>query len=85
MLLELKSARQDIAKLQDDNQALDIGSTKSKEAALLEVERRVQIVELEASMVDDLQNRNRELMKQIEIWQEENKILDKMHKQAWMT
>ncbi|MBA0718120.1 hypothetical protein Golax_005882 [Gossypium laxum] len=32
-------------------------------------------------MVDDLQNKNQELMKQIEICQEENKILDKMHRQ----
>jgi hypothetical protein len=31
-------------------------------------------------MVDDLQNRNQELLKQIEICQEENKILDKMHR-----
>ncbi|KAJ0764128.1 putative microtubule-associated protein [Helianthus annuus] len=32
-------------------------------------------------MVDDLQNKNQELMKQIEICQEENQILDKMHHQ----
>lgn len=77
---ELKLARQEVAKLQDDNRALD-RLTKSKEAALLEAERTVQIAELKASMVDDLQNRNQELMKQIEICQEENKILDKMHRQ----
>ena len=57
-----------IAKLQDDNRALD-RLTKSKEAALLEAERTVQIAELKASMVDDLQNRNQELMKQIDICQ----------------
>ncbi|ONM32651.1 Protein kinase family protein [Zea mays] len=34
-----------------------------------------------ASLVDDLQNKNQELMKQIEICQEENKILDRMHRQ----
>ncbi|KAI5075458.1 hypothetical protein GOP47_0009534 [Adiantum capillus-veneris] len=77
---ELKIARQEVAKLQDDNRALD-RLTKSKEAALLEAERTVQIAELKASMVDDLQNRNQELMKQIDICQEENKILDKMHRQ----
>ncbi|KAK6921598.1 Microtubule-associated protein 70 [Dillenia turbinata] len=77
---ELKLARQEIAKLQDDNKALD-RLTKSKEAALLEVERTVQIALAKASMVDDLQNKNQELMKQIEICQEENKILDKMHRQ----
>ncbi|CAI0549982.1 unnamed protein product [Linum tenue] len=77
---ELKLARQEIAKLQDDNKALD-RLTKSKEAALLEAERTVQVAMAKASMVDDLQNKNQELMKQIEICQEENKILDKMHRQ----
>ncbi|XP_010916224.1 microtubule-associated protein 70-1 isoform X2 [Elaeis guineensis] len=77
---ELKLSRQEIAKLQDDNRALD-RLTKSKEAALLEAERTVQIALAKASMVDDLQNKNQELMKQIEICQEENKILDKMHRQ----
>ena len=56
------------AKLQDDNKALD-RLTKSKEAALLEAERTVQIALAKASMVDDLQNKNQELMKQIEICQ----------------
>ncbi|CAI8605432.1 unnamed protein product [Vicia faba] len=77
---ELKLARQEIAKLQDDNRALD-RLTKSKEAALLEAERTVQFALAKASMVDDLQNKNQELMKQIEICQEENKILDRMHRQ----
>ncbi|XP_065632552.1 microtubule-associated protein 70-1-like isoform X1 [Quercus suber] len=77
---ELKLAKQEIAKLQDDNKALD-RLTKSKEAALLEAERTVQVALAKASMVDDLQNKNQELMKQIEICQEENKILDKMHRQ----
>lgn len=77
---ELKLAKQEIAKLQDDNKALD-RLTKSKEAALLEAERTVQVALAKASLVDDLQNKNQELMKQIEICQEENKILDKMHRQ----
>ncbi|XP_071707788.1 microtubule-associated protein 70-1-like isoform X2 [Rutidosis leptorrhynchoides] len=77
---ELKLARHEIAKLQDDNKALD-RLTKSKEAALLEAERTVQVALAKASLVDDLQNKNQELMKQIEICQEENKILDKMHRQ----
>uniref|UniRef100_A0A803LJK1 Uncharacterized protein n=1 Tax=Chenopodium quinoa TaxID=63459 RepID=A0A803LJK1_CHEQI len=76
---ELKIARQEIGKLQDDNKALD-RLTKSKEAALLEAERTIQSALAKASMVDDLQNKNQELMKQIEICQEENKILDKMHR-----
>ena len=57
-----------IAKLQDDNRALD-RLTKSKEAALLDAERTVQIALAKASLVDDLQNKNQELMKQIEICQ----------------
>ncbi|GAB2237437.1 hypothetical protein Droror1_Dr00015339 [Drosera rotundifolia] len=77
---ELKMARAEVAKLQDDNRALD-RLTKSKEAALLEAERTVQMALAKASLVDDLQNKNQELMKQIEICQEENKILDKMHRQ----
>ena len=57
-----------ISKLQDTNKALD-RLTKSKEAALLEAERTVEVALIKASMVDDLQNRNQELMKQIEICQ----------------
>ncbi|KAJ7976606.1 Microtubule-associated protein 70 [Quillaja saponaria] len=77
---ELKLARLEVAKLQDDNRALD-RLTKSKEAALLDAERTVEIALAKASLVDDLQNKNQELMKQIEICQEENKILDKMNRQ----
>lgn len=54
--------------MKDDNRALDL-LTKSKEAALLEAERTVQIALAKASLVDDLQNKNQELMKQIEICQ----------------
>ncbi|KAG2661372.1 hypothetical protein PVAP13_1KG502400 [Panicum virgatum] len=77
---ELKLSRQEIAKLQDDNRALD-RLTKQKEAALLEAERTVQIAMAKAALVDDMQNKNQELMKQIEICQEENKILDRLHRQ----
>ncbi|TKW20772.1 hypothetical protein SEVIR_4G110600v4 [Setaria viridis] len=77
---ELKLSRQEISKLQDDNRALD-RLTKQKEAALLEAERTVQIAMAKAAMVDDLQNKNQELIKQIEICHEENKILDKLHRQ----
>ncbi|CAE5958586.1 unnamed protein product [Arabidopsis arenosa] len=77
---ELKLARSEIGKLQEDNRALD-RLTKSKEAALLEAERTVEAAMAKAAMVDDLQNKNQELMKQIEICQEENKILDRMHRQ----
>ncbi|KAH0875365.1 hypothetical protein HID58_072727 [Brassica napus] len=77
---ELKLARSEIGKLQEDNRALD-RLTKSKEAALLDAERTIQTAMAKAALVDDLQNKNQELMKQIEICQEENKILDKMHRQ----
>ncbi|XP_047318113.1 microtubule-associated protein 70-2-like [Impatiens glandulifera] len=77
---ELKLTRLEVAKLQDDNRALD-RLTKSKEAALLEAERTVQMALAKAALVDDLQNKNQDLMKQIEICQEENRILDKMHRQ----
>ncbi|KAL3755150.1 hypothetical protein ACJRO7_002242 [Eucalyptus globulus] len=77
---ELKLARLEAARLQEDNRALD-RLTKSKEAALLDAERTIEIALAKAALVDDLQNKNQELMKQIEICQEENKILDKMHRQ----
>lgn len=77
---ELKLARLEVAKLQEDNKSLD-RLTKTKEAALLEAEHTVQIALAKASLVDDLENKNQELGKQIEICQEENKILDKMHRQ----
>ncbi|XP_052173440.1 microtubule-associated protein 70-2-like [Diospyros lotus] len=77
---ELRLARLEVVKLQDDNRALD-RLTKSKEAALLEAERTIQIALAKAALVDDLQNKNQELTKQIEICQEENRILDKMHRQ----
>ncbi|KAJ0247521.1 Microtubule-associated protein 70-2 [Hirschfeldia incana] len=77
---ELKLARSEIVKLQEDNRALD-RLTKSKEAALLDAERTIEGALAKAALVDDLQNTNQEFMKQIEICQEENKILDKMHRQ----
>nr|XP_043610422.1 microtubule-associated protein 70-1-like [Erigeron canadensis] len=77
---ELKLIRMEVSKLQDDNRALDRLS-KSKETALLEAERTVKLAMTKASMVDDLQNKNQELMKQIDICQEENRILDKMNRQ----
>ena len=59
---ELKLARQEIAKLQDDNKALD-RLTKSKEVALVDAERIIQSALGKAFMVDDLQITNQELMK----------------------
>ncbi|CAK9212635.1 unnamed protein product [Sphagnum troendelagicum] len=77
---ELKLARHEIARLQENNRALE-RLTKSKEAALVEAERTVEVAEAKATTVDCLQNQNQELLRQIEIFQEENKFLDKMHRQ----
>ncbi|MCO5595022.1 hypothetical protein L7F22_049059 [Adiantum nelumboides] len=77
---ELKLTSQEVARLQEDNRALD-RLTKTKEAALIEAERIVQIATSKASLVDDLQNKNQELMKHIDCCQEENKVLDKLHRQ----
>lgn len=61
-----------VSKLQDDNRALE-RMTKSKEAALLEAEREVHLAKVRVAHVDDLQNRNQELMKQNEICQVERR------------
>ncbi|KAF5747934.1 microtubule-associated protein 70-2-like [Tripterygium wilfordii] len=75
---ELKLSRMEAAKLQEDKRALD-RLTKSKEAALLEAERTVEIAVAKASLVDDLQNKNQELIKQIEICQGEmQQLRDKL-------
>ncbi|XP_073132123.1 microtubule-associated protein 70-1-like [Henckelia pumila] len=77
---ELKLTRLEVAKLHDENRALD-RLTKSKENALLEAEHSVQMALAKASLVDDLQNKNLELIKQIGMCKEENRILDRMHRQ----
>ena len=43
--------------------------TKSKEAALLEAEKEVHLAKVRVAHVNDLQNRNQELVKQNEICQ----------------
>ncbi|ONK78818.1 uncharacterized protein A4U43_C02F22750 [Asparagus officinalis] len=77
---EIKLLRQELSKLQDDNKALE-RLIKSKEVALLEAEKEVQVANIKAALVDDLLNKNQELTKQSDICQEEYKILDKMHRQ----
>ncbi|KAJ0980509.1 hypothetical protein J5N97_008764 [Dioscorea zingiberensis] len=76
---EIKLLKLELTKLQDDNRALE-RLTKTKEAALLDAEREVQFAKIKAALVDDLQNKNQELMKQNDICQEEYKILDRMHR-----
>ncbi|XP_020597055.1 microtubule-associated protein 70-2-like [Phalaenopsis equestris] len=77
---EIKFLRQELTKVQDDNKALE-RLTKSKEVALLEAEREVKLANVKAAFVDDLLNKNQELIKQNDICQEEYKILDRMHRQ----
>ncbi|PKA52682.1 Microtubule-associated protein 70-2 [Apostasia shenzhenica] len=76
---EIRFLRQEVTKQQDDNKALE-RLTKSKEAALLEIEKEVQFANMKAALVDDLLNKNQELTKQNDICQEEYKILDRMHR-----
>ncbi len=57
-----------IARLQENNKALE-RLTKSKEAALVEAGRTVEVAEAKAATIDDLQNQNQELLRKIEIYQ----------------
>ncbi|XP_011095917.1 microtubule-associated protein 70-5 isoform X1 [Sesamum indicum] len=77
---ELKMHKNEIAALQEDKRALE-RLTKSKEAALLEAERILRSALERALIVEEVQNQNFELRRQIEICQEENKILDKTNRQ----
>jgi hypothetical protein len=56
-----------ITKLQDDNKVLDC-LTQLQRGNPLVVERIMQTIETQTSMVDDLQNCNQKLLKQIKIW-----------------
>lgn len=55
--------------------------TKSKELALLEAERILKSALERALIVEEVQNHNFELRRQIEICQEENKFLEKINRQ----
>ncbi|XP_010270219.1 PREDICTED: microtubule-associated protein 70-5 isoform X2 [Nelumbo nucifera] len=73
-------AIEEIAALQEDNKALE-RITKSKESALLEAERILRSALERALIVEEIQNENFELKRQIEICQEENKTLEKTNRQ----
>ncbi|XP_058763987.1 microtubule-associated protein 70-5-like [Vicia villosa] len=77
---EIKMYRTKIAELQEDKKALE-RITKSKELALLEAERILRSALERALIVEEVQNENFDLKRQIEICQEENKILEKSHRQ----
>ncbi|KAG6416432.1 hypothetical protein SASPL_123862 [Salvia splendens] len=76
---ELKIHKNEVAALQEDKRALE-RLTKSKEAALLEAEKILRSALERALIVEEVQNQNFELRRQIEICQEENKILDKTNR-----
>ncbi|MCD7451710.1 hypothetical protein HAX54_013093 [Datura stramonium] len=77
---EIKMYKYEIAALQEDTRALE-RQNKSKEAALLEAERILKSALERALIVEEVQNQNFELRRQIEICQEEHKILDKTNRQ----
>ncbi|XVF75176.1 hypothetical protein PTKIN_Ptkin13bG0166200 [Pterospermum kingtungense] len=77
---EIKMYKNEIAVLQEDKKALE-RLTKSKESALLEAERILRSALERALIVEEVQNQNFELRRQIEICQEENKILEKTNRQ----
>ncbi|XP_024022294.1 microtubule-associated protein 70-5 [Morus notabilis] len=77
---EIKMYKNEIAALQEDKKALE-RLTKSKESALLEAERILRSALERALIVEEVQNQNYELRRQIEICQEENRILEKTNRQ----
>ncbi|WOK92291.1 microtubule-associated protein 70-5 [Canna indica] len=77
---DIRQYKSEIAMLQEDKKALE-RLTKSKEAALVETENALQSALEQAMNVEIVQNKNLELKKQIDISQEENKILEKAYRQ----
>ncbi|KAJ4839243.1 hypothetical protein Tsubulata_050938 [Turnera subulata] len=77
---EIKMYKNEIAALQEDKKAME-RLTKSKESALLEAERILRSALERALIVEEVQNQNYELRRQIEICLEENKILEKTNRQ----
>ncbi|XVF28053.1 hypothetical protein REPUB_Repub14bG0162400 [Reevesia pubescens] len=77
---EIKMYKNEIAVLHEDKRALE-RLTKSKESALLEAERILRSALERVLIVEEVQNQNFELRRQIEICQEENKILEKTNRQ----
>ncbi|CAK9320856.1 unnamed protein product [Citrullus colocynthis] len=77
---EIKMFKNEVALLQEDKKALE-RLTKSKEAALLEAEKILRSALERALIVEEVQNHNYELKRQIEICQEENRILEKTNRQ----
>ncbi|XP_075478602.1 microtubule-associated protein 70-5-like [Primulina tabacum] len=77
---ELKMRKNEIAALQEDKKAME-RLTKSKEAALLEAEKILRRALERALIVEEVQNQNFELRRQIEIYLEENRVLENTNRQ----
>ncbi|KAL9455559.1 hypothetical protein AB3S75_004890 [Citrus x aurantiifolia] len=77
---DIKTYKKEIAALQEDKKALQ-RHTKAKEMALLEAEKILRSALERALIVEEVQNLNFELKRQIEICQEENRILEKTNRQ----
>ncbi|KAL0738125.1 hypothetical protein Bca4012_014335 [Brassica carinata] len=82
---QIKFQKHQISALQEDKKALE-RLTKSKESALLEAERILKSALERALIVEEVQNHNFELRRQIEICQQENmqeeyKFLEKINRQ----
>ncbi|KZV51805.1 Microtubule-associated protein 70-5 isoform 1 [Dorcoceras hygrometricum] len=77
---ELKMRKNEVAALQEDKKAME-RLARSKEAALLEAEKILKSALERALIVEEVQNQNFELRRQIEICLEENKVLEKTNRQ----
>ncbi|KAL1832314.1 hypothetical protein ACET3Z_001965 [Daucus carota] len=77
---DIKMYKHEVLTLQEEKRVLE-RLTKSKETALLEVEKILKSALERALVVEEIQNQNYELKRQIEICQEENKILEKTNRQ----
>ncbi|KAH7665156.1 NDUFAF3 domain-containing protein [Dioscorea alata] len=77
---DIKIYKNEIIKLQEDNKALE-RLTKSKEEALIEAEEILRSALERVLIVEQVQNQNLELRRKIEIFQEENKLLERTNRQ----
>nr|ACG43509.1 ATMAP70-2 [Zea mays] len=77
---DIRKYRHEIAVLQDDKKALE-RHLKLKEVALVEAGNILHTALERALIVEDVQNQNIELKKHMEIYHEENKLLEKANRQ----
>ncbi|KAJ3673617.1 hypothetical protein LUZ60_005609 [Juncus effusus] len=73
---DIKRFKSEIAMLREEKKALE-RTSKTKEAALIEAGNILTTALERALIVEEVQNKNIELRRQIEIFQEENKVLEK--------